>query len=101
MEKCLRNLCLEFILMPLEEIIANPNGLEKTADELETIRKLLTAEIKQLLKTDFEKLMHILYRIDIDERQFREALQQPNQAEQIANLIVKRQIEKAISRKNN
>ena len=70
-------------------------------NDFETIKKMLCNEIEHLIKHNFEKLLHILYRIDINEQKAVDALQQPNAAEIISDLIIERQIQKVKSRKEN
>ncbi len=72
-----------------------------TNDEWETIKKLLEEEINFLIKNNSEKLLNILYRIDINENAAMTALQKKNAASIITELIIKRQIQKAESRKKN
>lgn len=68
---------------------------------LQQVQQLLAAEISHLIRYDFEKLKNIMYRIDIDENKFYSLLGEPNAGQEIAKLIIERQIEKAISRRNN
>jgi hypothetical protein len=66
------------------------------------LRKVLIRRIEELIERDTEKLMWVLYRIDVNEKKVREALMvnsSLNYAEALADLIIERQIEKAISRK--
>ena len=70
-------------------------------EEWEAIKLLLQQEIAHLIKHDYEKLLHILYRIDLKESEAMQALQQPNAAALLTDLIIKRQLEKVESRKKN
>jgi len=61
----------------------------------------LMQRIADLIKSDFEKLLWILYRIDVDEKAVTDILsdkQNLKPAEAIANLIIERQIQKAETR---
>lgn len=72
------------------------------SDDFSAIKAWLIKEIEYLLHSNMERLMWILYRIDIDERKLKLLLENDNEtppAEIIANAIIKRQIEKYHSRK--
>lgn len=60
---------------------------------------LLTKVIKQLLDHDFERLLHGLYRIDVDENKVKVAMTTNNVAENIARLIIERELQKVETRK--
>ena len=62
----------------------------------------MAGRIAELIDGDFEKLLWILYRVDINENKVRETLAQnslTNGPEMLAEMIVKRQLEKAATRK--
>ena len=68
----------------------------------EELKEKLTAFINDLINHDFEKLVFYLYRIDVNENKMKQLLDQregENAAGLIADLIIERQIEKIISRK--
>ena len=71
---------------------------ESNATEFEA---QLAARINQLVNEDFNKLISILYRLDIDEHALRKLLQ--NNAEDagtiIAGMVIQRQLEKNKSRR--
>ncbi|MCW3124370.1 MAG: hypothetical protein JWO03_28 [Bacteroidetes bacterium] len=72
---------------------------EKRFQEL---RRVLILRIEELISKDTEKLMWILYRIDVNEKKVHEALltnSSLNYAEVLADLIIERQIEKVKTRK--
>ena len=78
----------------LQEISWNENFLEEA-------RILLVAKIDFLLDHDFEKLLWILYRIDVNEEKARQALalqSEKRPSELLADFIIERQIEKAKTR---
>ncbi len=62
----------------------------------------LEAAITHLLEKDPKKLIHILYRIDVDETKFTAALQSgiSSSAKDVALLIYERLLQKAASKKN-
>jgi hypothetical protein len=65
------------------------------------LRLALKQEITHLIQTDFQKLVGILYRIDVNERKLKYLLQEnvgEDAAFIIADLIIERQIEKIKSR---
>jgi hypothetical protein len=66
------------------------------------LRLRLKEEITQLIASDFQKLVSILYRIDVNERKLKYLLQEnvgEDAAFIIADLIIERQLEKIKSRK--
>ena len=78
----------------LEGISSNENLLEK-------IRTLLIDKLDFLINHNFEKLLWILYRIDVSEDKAKQALSLQSEkkpAELLADLIIERQIEKAKTR---
>ena len=81
----------------LTEILA----AEKLSTNRDMLLKLERA-IAHLLEKDPEKLIHILYRIDVDETKFTVALQNSigNSAKDIALLIYERLLQKAALRKD-
>jgi hypothetical protein len=69
--------------------------------QLEEIKSLLIRKIEELLDFDFERLMNILYRIDVDENKVKETFKnhRPNEiAPILADLVIKRQIQKVKTR---
>ena len=64
-------------------------------------RKRLEAIINNLINADFEKLVNILYRIDVNEQKLKTLLKEndgKNAASIISNLVIERQIQKIKSR---
>lgn len=78
--------------------------LPQASDESELFRQLravLIRRIEELLEKDSEKLMWILYRIDVSEKKVRASLEansSSDYAQVLADLIIERQIEKARTR---
>jgi hypothetical protein len=66
-------------------------------DSLNELRKYLAEKIAGLLDTNYEKLINILYRIDINESKLNELFGRKNREEippRLADLIIERQIQK-------
>lgn len=69
---------------------------------MEEVEEKLRAHIDRLIQHDFQKLLSILYKIDVDENKLKKILiEQPatDAAEVIAKMILERQIQKIITRK--
>lgn len=85
------------------------NSLEKVfyVDEIDLLKNddflcQLSAEINQMILTNFESLVQLLYRIDVSEMKLKSILkEQPNEdaGRIIALLIIERQIKKIKFRK--
>lgn len=63
--------------------------------------KRLTAFIEDLINNNFDKLVHILYRIDVSENKLRSVLAKSSGSESsnlIAQLIIEREMEKIATR---
>lgn len=70
-------------------------------DDLQRVRAMLIDKIDFLLSHDFEKLLCILYRVDVNETKAKEMLVQHserNPAEIFADLVIEREMQKAMSR---
>lgn len=71
---------------------------------LKELKQKLSIHINDLINHDFQKLVSLLYRIDVNENKMRNLLDQKegeNAAGLIANLIIERQLEKIESRKKS
>ena len=71
------------------------------ASSLPELEQHLAALISHLLRTDLNRLLHILYRIDVDEQQVKRALTSDSEEEvagTIARLIIKRELQKVQTR---
>jgi hypothetical protein len=69
--------------------------------EREVLRQKLEAGINYLIENDFDRLVQILYTIDVDEKGLKKLLQQQPQADAaaiIADLMIQRQLQKAYTR---
>ncbi len=69
---------------------------------LDELKEKLAVHINDLINHDFQKLIFLLYRIDVDENKMRRLLEQKegeNAAGLITDLIIERQLQKIESRK--
>ncbi|MFD2248163.1 hypothetical protein [Pontibacter ruber] len=67
------------------------------ASEEEVFRRIASV-VGHLLRTDLNRLLHILYRIDVNEQDVKLAMAASSEeeiAENIARLIIKRELQKA------
>lgn len=89
-----------------ENVYPVPIG-EPLAKEYETLtreelKNRLTVYISDLLDHDFEKLCHMIYRHDVDERKFHTALNTGDiegQSSRLAELVIEREMQKVETRK--
>lgn len=86
----------------LTEILNKDLGLTVSPKlSSDAIRAAVTNHVNHLINTDFEKLVSLLYRIDVSEPKMRALLQHKqgeDSAAPIADLIIERQLQKIISR---
>jgi hypothetical protein len=71
---------------------------------LNNLEEKLSIHINHLIEKDFEKLVSLLYRIDVSESKLKNLLHiyaNENSGIMIARLIIERQLEKIKSRKEN
>jgi len=76
-------------------------NLEISLKEVSTAKdfeQVLAKLIQHLLDNDLERLINCLYRIDVSEEQVKLAMTGNNVAEQIALLIIEREMQKVITR---
>ena len=89
----------EILVKEINQHISIDLQLEISLDDLQL---QLSEYINYLIKKDFQKLVFLLYRIDVSEQKLKQLLQQYPQQEAgkiIAGLIIERQSQKIISRK--
>ena len=70
---------------------------------MEELKQSLSAYINQLIQTDFEKLVSLLYQIDVNESKLKYLLQENKKEDagnSIAELILERQLQKIKSRRD-
>ena len=68
----------------------------------EALKKLLAKRLAEMIDHEFDNFVNALYRIDIDEAKVKKVLaKQPfsHALEEVAEMIIKRQIQKVITRK--
>src|SRR5450432_3586905 len=86
----------------LTEIINYEMGLDLPPKiSFDQMRQQLQAAINELIKSDFQKLVNVLYRVDVNERKLKYLLQENVGADAaviIADLIIERQLEKIKTR---
>ncbi|MHA6249406.1 hypothetical protein ACXYMU_15800 [Pontibacter sp. CAU 1760] len=66
--------------------------------DLEALHYKVAHVVQRLLENDFNRLLHILYRIDVEERKVKEAMlaEEPEiVADRITRLILKRELQRA------
>ncbi len=88
-----------------EKVIADRFGMESAVgdvwDDVRIFRLALIARIQWLLNDHLERLMHILYLVDVDEALTRRVFSDSppaNIAATLADLIIERQLEKVRTR---
>jgi hypothetical protein len=84
------------------KIVSRSFSLPTEYSSLEDFKKVLSEAICDLLNTDYQKLINILYRIDVDEKKFQKALLEGSSSlisEKISQLIIERELAKAELRK--
>ena len=84
------------------ELIANEIGISKKITSEEEFLNALTNAVEELLQKDFPRLVQLLYRLDVDEEKLKKQLkdnQGSDAAGVIAEMIIKRQLEKQKTRK--
>ncbi len=67
----------------------------------EQLKKKLTRAIRELIDHDMERLLQVLYRIDVDEKRSDTILSTsppPKIPEQLAKLVIERELQKAYTR---
>ncbi len=82
----------DFAKAGLSEVITS-----EEFDNLSQLKKFLTKKIIELMDTNYEKLINILYRIDINEEKLKNLFASNNREfipEKLAELIIERQIQK-------
>lgn len=85
------------------EIISGNFELEKVNDiTIEEIQRILTERIREMLDKNIEKLILILYRIDVSQKKADEIFNNPSKdeiASFLAKAVIERQLEKVRTRR--
>lgn len=88
----------------LLEIIATELGLSTREDNRAINRQLLAGKINELIENDFQKLISVLYRMDVSEKKLKLLLEENKGLDAgliIADLMIERQLEKIKSRQQS
>jgi paraquat-inducible protein B len=86
-------------LINTTKVAVGESFLPTTIDSLDAFTQELSNYINHLLNTDIEKVVSILYRVDVDENKIKSLLQNTtNSGLTIAQAIIKRQLQKIKSR---
>ena len=72
--------------------------LHQLDEQREEIERFLSARISEMIDGEFEKLVNAMYRIDVPEPAFHEAMMFDNRADRLAVLVIERLIQKARTR---
>jgi len=86
----------------LQSYLTGDFGLPEKISDIDA-ETFLAEKINQMINENFEKVISLLYRIDVNEAKLRNVLQHnPNEeaGKIIASLIIERQMEKIKSRRN-
>jgi hypothetical protein len=92
--------------MPLDEPIllaAKELDLVITAQDPTLVKQLLAEKINEMIQTGFERLVNLLYRMDVNESKLKQVLKENPGTDAgmiITELIIERQAQKIKSRKD-
>ncbi|MDN3659301.1 hypothetical protein QWZ08_26890 [Ferruginibacter paludis] len=76
--------------------------LPATINEMEQVENYLAEKINSLIKNNFDQLVYLLYRVDVDEARLKTVLKENPQQDAgkiIARLLIERQLQKITLRK--
>ncbi len=79
------------------DLVVDERGLDSESAYLDYLKEKLAFRVKHFIKTDLDKLLQALYRIDVNDRETDEAfsLGEINKVSlKLAELIIKRQLKK-------
>ena len=88
---------------PIQEV-SKELGIEISGTDEKLIRQILANKINDLLNTDFQKLISILYRVDVNETKLKSLLKENPGTDAgliIADLMIERQAQKIRSRQQH
>lgn len=90
--------------MSNNQIVPLGEPLPREYEELsrDELKLRLTVFIQEMLDSDFEKLISMMYRHDVSEAKFHEALENgdlPEQAVRLSELVIEREMQKLEMRK--
>lgn len=66
--------------------------------DIDKLKNWLTGEIRVLIDHDFQKLLNVLYRIDINEEKLKIAFSHTDPASELATLMIDRELQKVETR---
>lgn len=84
-----------------KEIIASTDAAFMPQSSFDLFKQKLSAYLNELINNDFDKLVFLLYRIDVSESKLKTLLanQTENAGDVIAELMIERQMQKIKTRK--
>jgi hypothetical protein len=89
-------------LINTTKVAVGESFLPATIDNIGAFTEELSNYINHLLNTDFEKVVSLLYRIDVDENKIKKLLENTtNSSLTIAQAIIERQLQKIKSRQEH
>ena len=93
---------MESNIIDAQQLIVKDFQLEKPQSQYSDLEKLqnwLAAEVALMIDQDFQRLLNILYRIDVSETKVKSAFAGKNPAYDVAGLIISRELLKVETRK--
>ena len=66
--------------------------------KIEELKNALKCVIAEMLDNEFNRLLNIMYRIDINEKEFQQATSSTFPAENLTDLVLKRELQKVQTR---
>jgi hypothetical protein len=84
----------QYLASPEQRFLDSMSGEADQSRLHEALRQL----IARLLSEDFHRLVQAMYRIDVAEDKFHQAMASPDPADAIAGLVIERLLQKAESR---
>ena len=88
-------------IQKVQKLIFKDFEIEDSGIAYSSIEKLkiwLASEIRNMMDRDFQKLLNMLYRIDVDEQKTRLAFMDEDPAVRLTELIIERELRKVKTR---
>jgi hypothetical protein len=85
-------------------LLASELGLSETHPDPAQLRESIERRISELISTDINRLILLLYRLDVNEKKLTAALEEntgSDTAAVITSLVIERQMQKAVSKKTD
>lgn len=92
---------MDILKQQIQNTLSLRADLTEAVKNEEQLLKLVEQYVQELIDTDFEKLLLVLYRLDVSEKKVKQALEingAENATNSIAKLILEREKEKAETR---